>query len=245
MIFNKNKKNILIVGYGQIGKAIFKLYNPKKYNVYIKDIEADNLLINDIDTMNICIPYSDNFIDIVKEYINNYTPKITIIHSTVLPGTTKKIKRFDIAYSPIIGTHPDLFDSIKTFTKFIGANDKSSLKFVKKHFKSLKIKYKIFKNSETVETAKILSTLYYGMCISFHNDVDLLCKKNNIPFEQVMTEWNTEYNKGYKFMGKSNVIRPVLRSPNGKIGGHCIIKNAELIKDYFNSEIIDYVLKLK
>ena len=81
-----------------------------------------------------------NFIDIVKEYINNYKPKITIIHSTVLPGTTKKINRFDIAYSPIIGTHPDLFDSIKTFTKFIGANDKSSLKFVKKHFKSLKIK---------------------------------------------------------------------------------------------------------
>ena len=245
MIFKRDKKNILIVGYGQIGKAIFKLYSPKKYNVYIKDIQLDNFLVNDIDIMNICIPYSNNFIDIVKEYINNYNPKISIIHSTVLPGTTKKIKRFDIAYSPIIGTHPDLFDSIKTFTKFVGANDKSSLKLVKIHFKSLKIKYKIFKNSETVETAKILSTLYYGMCISFHNDVDLLCKKNNLPFEQVMTEWNTEYNKGYKLMNKSNVVRPILTSPNGKIGGHCIIKNAEIIKDYFDSKIVDYVLKLK
>ena len=245
MIFKRDKKNILIVGYGQIGKAIFKLYSPKKYNVYIKDIQLDNFLVNDIDIMNICIPYSNNFIDIVKDYINNYNPKITIIHSTVLPGTTKKIKRFNIAYSPIIGTHPDLFDSIKTFTKFVGANDKSSLKLVKIHFKSLKIKYKIFKNSETVETAKILSTLYYGMCISFHNDVDLLCKKNNLPFEQVMTEWNTEYNKGYKLMNKSNVVRPILTSPNGKIGGHCIIKNAEIIKDYFDSKIVDYVLKLK
>ena len=41
MIFKRDKKNILIVGYGQIGKAIFKLYSPKKYKVYIKDIELD------------------------------------------------------------------------------------------------------------------------------------------------------------------------------------------------------------
>jgi len=245
MIFKRNKKNILIIGYGQIGKAIFKLYNPKKYNVYIKDIKTDNLLIDDIHIMDICIPYSNDFVDIVKNYIDYYKPKLTIIHSTVLPGTTKEIKRFDISYSPVIGTHPDLFHSIKTFTKFIGANDKSSLKFTKKHFKDLKIKFKVLKNSKTVETAKILSTLYYGMCISFHNDVDLLCKKNNLPFEQVMTEWNKEYNRGYNLMNKSNVIRPVLKSPKGKIGGHCIIKNAEIIKDYFDSKIVDYVLKLK
>tara|TARA_A100000171_G_scaffold34350_1_gene32796 strand:- start:1883 stop:2620 length:738 start_codon:yes stop_codon:yes gene_type:complete len=245
MIFKRNKKNILIIGYGQIGKAIFKLYNPKKYNVYIKDIKTDNLLINNIHIMDICIPYSNDFVDIVKNYIDYYKPKLTIIHSTVLPGTTKKIKRFDISYSPVIGTHPDLFNSIKTFTKFIGANDKSSLKFTKKHFKDLKIKFKVLKNSKTVETAKILSTLYYGMCISFHNDVDLLCSKNNLSFEQVMTEWNKEYNRGYNLMNKSNVIRPVLKSPKGKIGGHCIIKNAEIIKDYFDSKIVDYVLKLK
>lgn len=245
MIFKLKKENILIVGYGEIGKAIFKLYNSKKYNVYIKDVEQSSLPVDNIDVMNICIPYSENFIDIIKNYIDLYSPKLTIIHSTVLPGTTKQIKISNIVYSPVIGTHPDLFNSIKTFTKFIGANDKSSLKLVRKHFKSLKIKYKVFKNSKTVETSKLLSTLYYGMCISFHNDVDILCKKNNLPFEQVMTEWNTEYNKGYTLMGKPNVVRPILSSPKGKIGGHCIIKNAEIIKDYFKSDIVKYILKLK
>ncbi len=245
MIFKRKKKNILIVGNGEIGNAIFKLYNSKIYDVYVKDIKDIYLPVDNIDVMDICIPYSENFIDIVQKYINLYSPKLTIIHSTVLPGTTKKIKLSNIVYSPVIGTHPDLFNSLKTFTKFVGSNDKSSLKLVKKHFKNLKIKYRVFKNSKTVETSKILSTLYYGMCISFHNDVDILCRNNNLPFEQVMTDWNTEYNKGYGLMGKSNVIRPVLKSPKGKIGGHCIIENAEMIKDYFNSDIIDYVLKLK
>jgi len=83
------------------------------------------------------------------------------------------------------------------------------------------------------------------MCIAFHDDVDKLCNKNNIPFNDVMTKWNTEYNRGYKLLGKPNVIRPVLTPPKGKIGGHCIIPNAETIKGYFKSDVIEYILKLK
>lgn len=245
MIFRRKKENILVIGNGEIGKAIHKLYNSIHYNVTVIDINSPLVEVNDINVMNICIPYSEHFVSIVKNYITKFNPKLTIIHSTVLPGSTKKIKTSNIVYSPVVGTHPDLYRSIKTFTKIIGANDKCSLKYAKRHFKKLKIKYKIFKNTKTVETSKILSTLYYGMCIAFHNDVDLLCKKNNLPYEQIMTDWNTEYNKGYTALGKANVVRPVLNSPEGKIGGHCIINNAEIIKNYFKSDIIDYVLNLK
>lgn len=245
MIFRRKKENIVIIGNGEIGKAIHLLYNKSRYNVTIVDIGSPLLDIKNIDVMNICIPYSENFVTIVKNYISCFEPNLTIIHSTVLPGTTKKIKNTNIVYSPVVGTHPDLFKSLKTFTKFIGANDKISLKLVKKHYKKINIKYKVFKNSKAVETSKILSTLYYGMCIAFHHDVDLLCKENNLPFEQIMTEWNNEYNKGYTALGKTNVVRPVLSPPGGKIGGHCIINNAEIIKKYFKSDIVNYVLKLK
>ena len=244
MIFKRKKENILVVGNGEIGKAILKLYN-NDYNVDVIDINSSFVKIDNVDVMNICIPYGKDFVNIVKNYITKFNPELTIIHSTVLPGSTKKIKTSNIVYSPVVGMHPNLYKSLKTFTKFIGANDSGSLKRVKRHFKKLKIKYKTFKNTKTVETSKIVSTLYYGMCIAFHNDVDLLCKKNNLPFEQIMTEWNTEYNKGYTALGKVNVVRPVLDSPKGKIGGHCIINNAEIIKNYFKSDIIDYVLKLK
>jgi hypothetical protein len=238
------KKNILILGYGEIGKALENIYGHK-YNIL--KIEEGKILppLKNIEILDVCIPYSDEFIDIIKDYIRLYKPKLTIIHSTVYPGTTKKISKSNIVYSPVIGIHPYLEKSIKTFKKFIGSNDRGGLKKVKRHFKRNKIKFKVLQNSKTVETAKLLSTLYYGMCISFHDDVNNLCKKEKLNFDQVMTEWNKEYNLGYKKMDIDNVIRPILEPANGKIGGHCIIPNAEIIKNYFNSEIVDYVLKLK
>ena len=245
MIFKRKKENIIIIGNGETGKAIYGLYGKRQYNVSIIDIDSPLIDVNNIDVMNICIPYSKNFIHIVQEYIKQYKPKLTIIHSTVLPGTTKQISTLNIVYSPIIGIHPELFKSLNTFKKFIGADNKRSLSLAKRHFKKIKIKFIILKNSKTVETAKILSTLYYGMCIAFHDDVDKLCNKNNIPFNDVMTKWNTEYNRGYKLLGKPNVIRPVLTPPKGKIGGHCIIPNAETIKGYFKSDVLNIILKLK
>ena len=245
MIFKRKKENIIIIGNGETGKAIYRLYGKRRYNVTVIDIDSPLMNVDNIDVMNICIPYSENFIHIVQEYIKQYKPKLTIIHSTVLPGTTKQISTRGIIYSPVIGIHPELLKSIKTFKKFIGADNKRSLSLAKKHFKNIKVKFKILKNTKTVETAKILSTLYYGMCIAFHDDVDKLCKETKIPFNDVMLKWNTEYNRGYNLLGKHNVIRPVLSPPKGKIGGHCIIPNAEIIKDYFKSDIIKYILKLK
>jgi len=239
------KKNILILGYGEVGRALEKIY-CNKFNVFIIEMGQDLPDLNTtFEVLNVCIPYNDEFVNVVEDYIKLYNPKFCIIHSTIYPGTTKKIKFNNIVYSPIIGVHPQLEKSIKTFKKFIGADNKKSLKLVKNHFNKLKIKYKVLQNTETVEAAKLLSTLYYGICISFHDDVNNLCKEKNINFEHVMSQWNKEYNLGYKKLGKHNVIRPILKPANGKIGGHCIIPNAELIKDYFKSEIVDYVLKLK
>ena len=43
-----------------------------------------------------------------------------------------------------------------------------------------------------------------------------------------------------------NVVRPVLYPPkDGKIGGHCVIPNAELCKKFFDSTVLDYILELK
>jgi len=43
--------------------------------------------------------------------------------------------------------------------------------------------------------------------------------------------WNKQYNDGYTKLGKSNVVRPVLTPPSGKIGGHCVSQNFELLPE--------------
>ena len=242
---NKNKQNRLdggkigILGYGQVGKAIAKFYKKPK----IKDLNRDDGL-EEVEILNICIPYTNDFVKTAKKEIQEIKPKLTIIHSTVAPGTTKKIGGM-IVHSPVRGIHPFLYKGIKTFVKYIGADNKKAGKLAKKHLESLGIRAKVFYPSTTTELGKLLSTSYYGLCIAWHAEMKKICDKFKIDFKKTVIDFNQTYNQGYVKLGKKNVIRPILVPPNPCIGGHCIIPNAEILKKFFKSESLDLILKYK
>jgi hypothetical protein len=239
----KQNEKIGILGYGEIGKAIARFYkNPK-----IKDLDRDDGL-QGIDILHICIPWSDKFIEIAKKEIKEASPKITIIHSTVAPETTKKLAdEFGgmVVHSPCRGVHPHLFEGIKTFVKYIGADDQKAGLTAQEHLKSLGIDVKVFYPSKTTELAKILDTTYYGVCIAWHKEMQKICKKFEVNFDETVAEFNKTYNEGYVKLGKNNVVRPVLFVDDNPIGGHCVVPNAEIIKKYFESEALDLILKYK
>lgn len=127
-----------IIGYGEIGQSLHKVYEG--YDVYIKDTNLNiNQDLTQCDILNICIPYMENFIDIVNNYISQINPKLCVIHSTVAPGTTKKIKG-RVCHSPIRGLHPNLDIGIKTFLKYIGSEDLDVATEYSQHLDSLNIK---------------------------------------------------------------------------------------------------------
>ena len=72
-----------------------------------------------------------------------------------------------------------------------------------------------------------------------------VCDQFNVDFRKAVTDFNTSYNEGYKKLGKNNVIRPVMFVDSKSIGGHCIVPNAEILKEYFRSEALDLILKYK
>lgn len=232
----KSNQKIGILGFGEVGQAIAKFYkNPK-----IKDINRDDGL-KGVDVLHVCIPYSDNFVNLVKKEIKETEPKLTIIHSTVAPGATKKIGGMAV-HSPIRGVHPRLYEGIKTFVKYIGADNKTAAKMAEKHLKDLGVKTKIFNSSATTEIGKLLDTTYYGVVIAWHGEKKKLCDKMGVDFEQAVVDFNKTYNEGYKKLGMHHVVRPVLYAPNPHIGGHCIIPNAKLLKKYLSSKAIDLIL---
>lgn len=246
-------KKIGIIGYGEIGQSLEKLYLGKDFVIQINDTGLDKSEIElNVDILNIAIPFTskDTFVEVVSKYITELKPELTIIHSTVTPGTTldviKNTKNNNIIHSPVRGVHPNLYEGLKTFTKFIGSDNKEATILAKNHYDEIVLKYEIFESSKATELAKVLSTTYYGMCIAFHNDINNLCKEHNVKFDEVATKWNKTYNEGYSKLGMSNVIRPVLYPPkDGKIGGHCVVPNAELCKQFFDSKVLDYILELK
>ena len=245
-------QKIGIFGYGEVGSAIAALYRGKDYSLLIKDKDKDiDDDFNGIDILNICIPYNDVFEDTVKRTILEYKPKLVIIHSSVIPGTTENIRTsidqagIIIAHSPVRGNHPNLYHSLKTFVKYVGTLTTSQYVVVKSHFNKLGIECEHAGSTKTSELAKLLCTAYYGLCIAWHEEMQRICNEHNVSFDDTVTKWNDSYNEGYTQLGMTEVVRPVLYPPGKKIGGHCIIPNAELLKQSTNSSFLDLILKLK
>jgi len=241
----KSLEKIGILGYGEVGQAIGKFYEEPK----IKDLKRDDNLTG-VTILHVCIPWSEKFIGIVKREIVRLRPKLIIIHSTVLPGTTKKIltslpKGISrvIVHSPVRGVHPNLHKGMKTFVKYIGAEDSKSGSIAENHFNGLGIKTKVFIPSVTTELGKILDTTYYGLCIAWHGEMEKICERLGVDFEKAVTDFNESYNEGYAALGKPNVVRPILFPPKGEIGGHCVIPNALLLKKYYRGPALELVLK--
>ena len=232
-----------IVGYGQVGQAVAKLYSEtdttKTWFSFDKILIHDPYQgmmddISDVDILNVCIPYTKDFVSVVSDLptANWYT----VIHSTVPVGTTEKFGH-KFLHSPVRGVHPNLYEGLKTFVKFIGGDEQLAQAY-SGHLKTLGIETHICKDAKTTELSKLADTTYYGLCIAFTSDMKKLCDEYDLDFMEVMTKYNNTYNEGYKKLGKPNVVRPVLY-PTDKIGGHCIIPNAKLLP---RTKLIDGLL---
>ena len=238
------QQKIGILGYGEIGQAIAKFYKKP----LIKDLNRNDGL-QGIKILHICIPYDKNFIKTISKEIKKIKPKLVIIHSTIAPGTIKEIiegtKNKMIVHSPVRGIHPHLFEGIKTFVKYIGADNKKAGQMAENHLKKLGIKVKTFYPSLTTELGKLFDTTYYALCIAWHGEMKKICNKEGVDFEKVVTDFNKTYNQGYKKLKMNHVIRPVLKPPKKFIGGHCLIPNTKILKKYYQSKVFDLILRYK
>ena len=237
-----------ILGHGEIGSSVEAVYKThSSAEIFIKDLDRDDGL-KDLDVLNICIPFvsSEQFTKTVCKQIVESNPRLTIIHSTVLPGTTNIIldtTEASVVHSPVRGVHPNLYEGIMTFTKFVGADSESDAQTAAEHLESLGIQTEVVSSSRSSELGKLLSTTYYGVVIAWHGEMKKICDQMGVSFDEAVTQFNETYNSGYVSLGKDNVVRPTLTPPEDKIGGHCVIPNARLLDSITLSDAIRLVLK--
>lgn len=209
----------LVVGYGQIGKAIHKVLGKTAW----VDVAKKHWDGEKVDVAHICIPYTTGelFFNTVNTY--RHYAKLVITHSTTPIGTCDAL---GVVHSPIRGTHPYLEKGIRTFVKYFGGKQAYN---ASKIFSNLGIKTKTFKMARTTEAIKLLDTFQYGRLIMLEKEIHELCKENKVDFETVYVRANKDYNEGYTQLGKPEVVRPFLKHVDGPIGGHCVVQNAELL----------------
>ena len=221
--------NSLIIGAGEIGKSLFEVLSPF-YNIKLADIHSDSE--GEFSILHICFPYSDKFIDEVNRYRELYNPEFIIIHSTIPVGTARLCGAI---HSPVVGIHPKLKESLLTFTKFLSGEQASE---VADYFRKAGMGVYLFDKPETTELLKILDTTFYGLCVEYTKDIKRECDKRGIPFE-AWTIYNENYNKGYQKLGHPEFVRPNLVPIMKKIGGHCVLPNANLLETKFTKLLKD------
>jgi len=208
----------LVVGMGEVGIAIQRIFHAD-----FVDLTVIGATQETYEYIHICIPYSDRFIEIVKEYKDKYNPKYTIIHSSVPVGTSRQCNAL---HSPIRGLHPNLYEGIITFPKFIGGEHAS---LVADTFRRAGLKVILCDKQETTELGKLLDTEYYRECVEFTLKCKRLCDKWGVPFHETYTLFNQTYNEGYTKLDHSEYVRPVLQPIMKEIGGHCLLPNQKLL----------------
>ena len=243
------KPVVLVVGIGEVGRSLFELLKQNnKFDVSCLDIDKEKIqniqqsnIPKEVDVLHVCYPCSnqEEFVKTTVNYMKKFKPKLTIINSTVPPGTTKNIHKLfgdHIVHSPIRGMHTSIETMKKDllfWTKYIGSVDKESADLASRHFEELGLKTKVMTGTTETELAKLFSTTYRAWMIACFQEMHRISKKFGADFNQI-TDFLEDTHK-------VRFDRPI-HFP-GIIGGHCLISNAELLSKSYDSEFITLILK--
>lgn len=244
------KEKVLIVGLGEVGRPLFELMKESgEYEVYGLDLDKAKMktleqisLPRNVDIMHVCLPCSNKgkFITIVRNYIERFRPRLTIINSTVPPGTSMELcktsNEAQIAYSPIRGVHKGddyMKWEIKRWTKYIGGTTRQAAEAARGHFEKVGLKTKVLTSSTETELAKLYETTYRAWMISCFQEMHRIAVHFNANFDDAVDFLEDTH--------RARLDRPVMFP--GEIGGHCLIPNTELLLKSYDSEFLKLILK--
>ena len=246
------KETVLIVGLGEIGHTLFALYSEakEKFSVYGLDLDMEKMKqLNQskvkvpakVDTLQVCLPCGsqEKFAATIKGYVDQYKPRLTIINSTVPPGTTLKVAAACaclVAHSPARGVHINaehMIWEMKRWTKYVGGADAAASKAAKVHFQSMGLKVKVLKSCRETELAKLFETTYRAWMIACFQEMHRISRAFDADFDEAVDFIEDTH--------KERFDRPVMFP--GVIGGHCLIPNTELLLKSYDSELLRLILK--
>jgi UDP-N-acetyl-D-mannosaminuronate dehydrogenase len=127
--------------------------------------------------MHLCFPFTRqaDFEELALSYIGRFKPELTIINSTVIPGTSRAIAERSsapIAYSPVRGKHVCMAQDLLKYRKFVAGSDDDATNRAAAHFRSAGMNTQCISKLETLELAKLAETTYFGVLIAFAQELN-------------------------------------------------------------------------
>ncbi len=244
------KERVLVVGLGEVGQPILELLEESgRFDVYGFDVDEEKMkhlsrtaLPEKVSVMHVCLPCPNpnRFIEEIANYIERFSPELTIINSTVPPTTTLQLqnrcKGTLLAHSPIRGIHKNQAHmkwEIKRWTKYIGGTTPKAARLASNHFQMMGLKTKTLRGSTETELAKLFETTYRAWMISCFQEMHRIARHFKVSFDDTVDFLEDTHRVRFD--------RPVMFP--GEIGGHCLIPNVRLLSESYNSEFLRLILR--
>lgn len=211
---------VVVAGLGEVGRPLLDVLSSS-YRCIGKDLEP--LAVRErVAALHVCYPYrGEEFVRTTADYVQEFRPALTIIHSTVVPGTTRAVEaaaKQPVVYSPVRGKHVRMRAELRAYTKFVAAANAAAARSAAKHLAAAGMRTEIFGMPDALELAKLLETTYFGLLIAWAQEMDRYCAASGATYDEVM-----------RFMREIDYLPPVVFRP-GFIGGHCVMPNASLLE---------------
>jgi UDP-N-acetyl-D-mannosaminuronate dehydrogenase len=227
-----NKGVIVVVGMGEVGQPLFHILR-KTFVCVAVDIEPVEIK-EPCDVLHICYPFQMlDFVGTTVGYVDKYNPRLTVIHSTVAPGTTRKV--YDampgraLVYSPVRGKHARMESDMLRYKKFVAGFDSTSVEEAQNHLRAGGFQTDTFRTPDVAELSKLLETTYFGVLIGWAQEVERLAAQQGGNFDDVVS-----FIKEVDFLPSH--IFP------GVIGGHCVMPNIAILRQHFKSSFLEAVV---
>jgi len=221
---------VVVAGMGEVGRPLFRILSGKFECVEV-DIKPVSIA-KPCSVLHICYPFQvPDFIGTTLGYINKYQPALTIINSTVGPGTTRKteeLARRPVAYSPVRGKHANMDVDLLRYKKFVAGSHPDTVQQALQHFRRAGFETAIFRSPELGELSKLLETTYLGILIAWAQEVERFAQSYGGGFADV-----NAFVEEIDFL-PSHVFP-------GYIGGHCVMPNIAILRTQFESKFLDSV----
>ena len=225
----------LVVGLGEVGSALAQVLKRNGRRIFEHDIERREFDAP-IGVMHLCFPFTRqaDFEEIAFSYIERFKPELTIINSTVVPGTSRAIAErasVSIAYSPVRGKHVRMAEDLLKYRKFVAGTDEETANRAAEHFREAGMTTQCISRLETLELAKLGETTYFGVLIAFAQELNRYANRVDGDYEEAL-----DFFEEVDFLPRTKYYP-------GFIGGHCVIPNIQLLRSLASSPMLEAVLE--
>lgn len=224
---------VIVVGLGEVGRPLLNILS-KSFDclgVDVSPVETDR----PCSVLHLCYPFQiRDFVGTTASYIAKYNPRLTLIHSTLAPGTTRSVQAAAgtdrIVYSPVRGKHARMESDMLRYKKFVAAATPHIGREAESHLSAAGFQTAQFRSLEIAELSKLLETTYLGVLIGWAQEVERLAASLGGTPEEVNA-----------FIQEIDFL-PSHIFP-GHIGGHCVMPNIKILQTQFSSAFLDAVVE--